>query len=257
MQHDFTLVFETENEYWKRVLEIFEKNESYPKKKVTNRNLHHKFPRSFSKVLGEPVDNEPDNLISLSLADHFLVHYYYYMLAKKGFRQSMATAFTFMAKKGLKYLSPESAEQIAKDYEEAQLISNRAKSEHMKIYYEEHPEYREAISPKGRKLSDETKNKMSESAKKVTTPELCRFRSESKKGKPHPHKGGFQSQAKREKLRQSRMGKSYLKTEFGFKFHEHFGIMQIDDKKLYNREYWYYRKYGMCKWERLNGEENK
>lgn len=249
MKHDFSQVFETENEYWLRVLEIFEKNESYPKKKVSNRNLHHKFPRSFSKALGEPIDNDPDNLISLSLADHFLVHYYYYMLAKKGYRQSMATAFTFMAKKGLKFVSPETAEAMAKDYEEAQLISARAMSDYMKNYYNEHPEYREAISPIGRKLSDETKTKMSESAKKAATPELCKFRSESKIGKPHPHKGGFQSQSKRDKISLAHKGKSYLKTEFGRKFHEHFGITQVEDKKLYAREYNYYRKYGICKWE--------
>ena len=127
MQHDYSLVFETDNEYWDRVLEIFAKNEKYPKKRVSNRNLHHKFPRSFSKMLGEPVDNDSDNLISLSLADHFLVHYYYYLLAKKGFRQRMATAFTFMAKKGLKYMTPETAEQMAKDYEEALPIAKLSK----------------------------------------------------------------------------------------------------------------------------------
>jgi len=253
MKHDFTEVFETENEYWLRVLEIFEKNESYPKKKVSNRNLHHKFPRSFSKALGEPVDNDPDNLISLSLADHFLVHYYYYMLAKKGYRQSMATAFTFMAKKGLKFISPETAEKMAKDYEEAQLISARANSDFMKKYYKEHPEYREAISPIGRKHSDETKKKMSESSKKAATPELCKFRSESKIGKPHPHKGGFQSQAKRDKIGLAHKGKSYITTEFGRKFHEHFGITQIEDKKLYAREYDYYKKHGICKWEIIDG----
>lgn len=127
MEHDYSVVFETDNEYWNRVLEIFDKNEKYPKKKVSNRNLHHKFPRSFSKMLGEPVDNDPDNLISLSLADHFLVHYYYYLLAKKGFRQRMATAFTFMAKKGLKFMTPETAEQMARDYEEAQVIASQFK----------------------------------------------------------------------------------------------------------------------------------
>ena len=261
MKHDFSQVFETENEYWLRVLEIFEKNESYPKKKVSNRNLHHKFPRSFSKALGEPVDNDPDNLISLSLADHFLVHYYYYMLAKKGYRQSMATAFTFMAKKGLKYISPETAEAMAKDYAEAVEISKKIWTEEekkkmsnrAKEYYNNHPEYREAISAKGRKHSEETKQKMSESAKKAATPELCKFRSESKIGKPHPHKGGFQSQSKRDKISLAHKGKSYLKTEFGRKFHEHFGITQVEDKKLYAREYNYYRKYGICKWEINNG----
>ena len=125
MPHDFSIVFDTESPYWQKVLDIFNKNEKYEKKVVSNRNLHHKFPRSFSKKLGEPVDNDKENLISLSLADHFLVHYYYYLLAKKGFRQPMATAFTFMAKKCLKYITPETAEYIAQDYEEAKTISHK------------------------------------------------------------------------------------------------------------------------------------
>lgn len=174
MQHDYSLVFETDNEYWNRVLEIFAKNEKYPKKRVSNRNLHHKFPRSFSKMLGEPVDNDSDNLISLSLADHFLVHYYYYLLAKKGFRQRMATAFTFMAKKGLKYMTPETAEQMAKDYEEAEVISNKFNSEMMK----------------GREVSDETRKKLSEMKKgkklKPLTDEHKRKISEGNKGKHGP-----------------------------------------------------------------------
>lgn len=167
MTHDFSIVFDTENPLWKnRVIEIFEKNEKYEKKVVSNRNLHHKFPRSFSKKMGEPVDNDKDNLISLSLADHFLVHYYYYLLARKGYRQSMATAFTFMAKKGLKYMTPETAEAMAKDYEEAQCIADQAQSERMK----------------SRVLSDETRHKMSESRKGHTfTEEHRRKMSEARK----------------------------------------------------------------------------
>ena len=52
MQHDFSIVFDTDNEYWQRVLDIFAANESYPKKNTKGRELHHKFPRSFSKKLG-------------------------------------------------------------------------------------------------------------------------------------------------------------------------------------------------------------
>lgn len=124
MTHDFSTVFDTDNPLWQRVLEIYEANEKYDKKILSGRNLHHKFPRSFSKKLGEPIDNDKDNLISLSLADHFLVHYYYYKLAKKGYRQSMATAFTLMARKSIKYMTPDTAEMIAKDYEEANEISH-------------------------------------------------------------------------------------------------------------------------------------
>lgn len=168
MTHDFSICFEIENPLWQRVLEIFEKNEKYDKKIVKNRNLHHKFPRSFSKILGEPVDNDKDNLISLSLADHFLVHYYYYLLAKKGFRQRMATAFTFMAKKSLKYISPETAEAMAKDYNEAQKTANMYRSE----------------LGKKQKISKETRKKMNENRIKTQqTAEYKRKQSESHKNK--------------------------------------------------------------------------
>lgn len=117
--HDYSKVFDTDNELWQRVLEIYEANEKYPKKIVSGRNLHHKFPRSFSKKLGEDVDNDKDNMVSLSLSDHFLIHYYYYKLARTGYKQSMAMAFSLMAKKQLKYISADTAESMAKDYEEA------------------------------------------------------------------------------------------------------------------------------------------
>lgn len=163
MTHDFSLVFETENPLWQRVLDIFEKNEKYEKKIVKNRNLHHKFPRSFSKIFGEPIDNDKDNLISLTPSDHFLVHYYYYKLAKKGYRASMALAFRLMARDKMKTISPETAEAIAKDFE-------TAKNEY--------------------KHSKETKKKMSVSAKKAITSELRKMRSETQKGEPHPHNSG-------------------------------------------------------------------
>lgn len=196
MEHDFNIVFETDNPYWQRVLDIFAKNEKYEKKVVSNRNLHHKFPRSFSKLLGEPVDNDKDNLISLSLADHFLVHYYYYLLAKKGFRQSMATAFTFMAKKGLKYMTPETAEAMAKDYADARAIANQTQSERMKEIMKGKnlgkvlsPESRVKISDamKGRKFSEEHRRKIGDSWKgRKHTDETKLKMSQSMKGK---HKG--------------------------------------------------------------------
>lgn len=166
MTHDFSIVFDTENPLWNRVIEIFEKNEKYEKKVVSNRNLHHKFPRSFSKKLGEPIDNDKDNLISLSLADHFLVHYYYYLLARKGYRQSMATAFTFMAKKCLKYMTPETAEAMAKDYEEAKCIANQGRP------FTDETKRKMSEAKKGRKcrpFTEEHKRKISESVKKRWT----------------------------------------------------------------------------------------
>lgn len=217
MQHDFSEVFETDNELWQRVLEIFERNEKYDKKVVSNRNLHHKYPRSFSKRKGEPVDNDKDNLISLSLADHFLVHYYYYLLAKKGYRQAMATAFTFMAKKGLKYLTPETAEAMAKDYAEAKAISHIMDDE-----------IKNKISNtlKGHDVSDETRNKISSSSM-----------------------GKKMSDNAKDKIAKTML--TVVRSDFGKKFKEHYGpdYGSGPTHSLYTKEYRYYKKHGKCSWE--------
>lgn len=170
MQHDFSIVFETDNELWQRVLDIFAKNEKYEKKIVKNRNLHHKFPRSFSKALGEQVDNDKDNLISLSLADHFLVHYYYYLLAKKGYRQAMSLAFRLMARKGMKYITPETAEAIAKDYEVACTVANQYIAEaHRGKHHSEDTKIKMPESHKGKNLgkhhTEEVRKRIAEKVK--------------------------------------------------------------------------------------------
>lgn len=188
MEHDFSIVFETDNPYWQRVLDIFAKNEKYEKKVVSNRNLHHKFPRSFSKLLGESVDNDKDNLISLSLADHFLVHYYYYLLAKKGYRQSMATAFRLMARKGLKYLTPGTAEAMAKDYAEAKAIADQYVGDVWK----------------GKHHTEETKAKMSESQR--SSGKCVEWRDklhEMNKGHTAWNKGKKYSEEHKQKLREA------------------------------------------------------
>ena len=205
MQHNFDEVFDTSSPYWQRVLDIFDKNEKYEKKVVKNRNLHHKFPRSFSKKLGEEVDNDKDNLISLSLADHFLVHYYYYKLAKKGYRQSMATAFTFMAKKSIKYMSPDTAEMIAKDYEEANTIVNKVRMKG----HRQSEETRQKLSDvnKGHTVSVETRKKLSDAHKGKSLPEEQRRKmSESMKGK---NLGKIRSTAARKKMSELKKGKRW------------------------------------------------
>lgn len=218
MTHDFNLVFDTDNELWQRVLEIFNNNEKYPKKIVEERNLHHKFPRSFSKKLGEAVDNDKDNLVSLSLSDHFLVHYYYYKLARTGFKQSMAMAFSLMAKKQLKYISPETAEMMAKDYEEAKKVgpmSEETKNKLSKAHIDKSP------WNKGKSMSQETKRKMSESFK------------------PHNHTDESRNN----------ISNSLIRTEFGRKFKEHYGLFKRDNLKLYYYESYYYKKHGKCRWK--------
>lgn len=237
MTHDFSIVFETENPLWKRVLEIFEKNEKYEKKIIKNRNLHHKFPRSFSKIFGEPIDNDKDNLISLTPSDHFLVHYYYYKLAKKGYRASMALAFRLMARDKMKTISPETAEAIAKDFEiaknEYKPTEETLKKISEKLKGKPKPKVSKALL--GKHHSEETKKKMSVSAKKAATPELCQLRSETQKGKPHPHKSGR---------------KGLPISEFGKLFYDHYGFTSSGHTVLYRQELHFWKEHDKhCSWE--------
>ena len=180
MKHNWENYFDISSEYWKKVEKIYEDSESFPKKVVKDRNLHHKFPRSFSKKDGIDIDNDDDNLVSLSLADHFRVHYYLWKCSKKGYRGMMAKAFVLMRKKMVAYASDETIEQLAKDYETAMKEAAEAmKGKHRS----EESKKKMSEAHKGQKHSEETKKKMSESGKgKKMSEESKKKMSEAKKG---------------------------------------------------------------------------
>ena len=192
MIHNWENYFDISSEYWKKVEKIYEENESFPKKVVKERNLHHKFPKSFSKKDGTYIDNDKDNLVSLSLADHFRVHYYLWKCSKKGYRGMMAIAFTLMRKKAVVYATDETIEQIAQDYENAmkdaaEVISKAHKGR--PVSEEAKKKISEAM--KGHPVSEETKNKLSESNKgKHHSTETRKKISEGNKGK---HTGEYNS----------------------------------------------------------------
>ena len=166
MKHKWENYFDTCSEYWKKVEKIYEENESFPKKVVKERNLHHKFPRSFSKKDGVDIDNDEDNLVSISLADHFRVHYYLWKCAKKGYRGMMAKAFIFMRKKAVAYATDETIEQLAKDYEEAMKEAAEASSKARKgKKHSEEAKKKIAEAHKGKKHSEEAKKKIGEANK--------------------------------------------------------------------------------------------
>lgn len=228
MTHNYSLVFDTENPYWQRVLEIFKNNEHYEKKKVSGRNLHHKFPKSFSRILNEDEDNDKDNLISLSLADHFLVHYYYYLLAKKGFKQTMATAFTFMARTSVKFISPETAEEIAKDYAEAKKIADRCSSieQKGKKLPKELVE-KIAAGHRGLKRKAESINRQKETMKKLFTSKEFKEKMSNAHKHTHPHKSGR---------------KGLPISEFGKIFYAHFGYLGRENLVQYRKELHFWRE---------------
>ena len=210
MEHNWENYFDISSEYWKKVEKIYEDSEHFPKKVVKDRNLHHKFPRSFSKKDGAEIDNDEDNLVSLSLADHFRVHYYLWKCAKKGYRGMMAKAFVFMRKKMVKYASDETIEQLAKDYEAAMKEAAEAHSKVMKgennpMYGKHHSEEsRKKMSElqkghtawnKGKQLSAETRKKISEGNKVKRT------------GKDNQNYGNHLSAETRKKISEAMKGK--------------------------------------------------
>ena len=191
MIHNWENYFDTSSEYWLKVEKIYEENESFPKKVVKERNLHHKFPRSFSKKDGAGVDNDDDNLVSLSIADHFRVHFYLWKSALKGYRGMMAKAFVFMRKKMVKYATDETIEQLAKDYETAMKEAYEASSK----------------AQKGKHLSEEMKKKMSEAKKGHLVSEATRNKmSKAQKGRPSPLKGKHQSEETKNKRSEALKG---------------------------------------------------
>lgn len=220
MIHNWENYFDTSSEYWKKVEKIYEENESFPKKVVKDRNLHHKFPKSFSKKDGAEIDNDEDNLVSLSLADHFRVHYYLWKCSKVGYRGLMAIAFVFMRKKMVKYASDETIEQLARDYENimkeaAEAISKEKKGKHLseetrrKLSEARKGKYTgEKHSMYGKHHSDESKKKMSEAHKNMSE-ETKKKMSEAHKGQTAWSKGKKFSEEHKKKLSEAHKGKHH------------------------------------------------
>lgn len=219
MIHNWENYFDISSEYWKKVEKIYEENESFPKKVVKDRNLHHKLPRSFSKKDDVDIDNDEDNLVSLSLADHFRVHYYLWKCSKKGYRGMMARAFTLMRKKAVVYATDETIEQIAKDYEEAMREVAEAHSKVMKGYkHSEESKKKNSEAHKGKKLSAETRKKISEARKgkyagednpmygKHLSAETRKKMSEAHKGEKHPMYGKKHSEETKKKISEAKKG---------------------------------------------------
>ena len=205
MIHDFSKVFDTDNPEWQKVLEIFERNECFDKKKTPGRALHHKFPKSFSKMLNEEIDNEPDNLISLEYKDHFLLHYYYYRLAKEGgCKQRMALAFKYMVEAdGMpkEEINDKNLEVFMEAYNDATIKA-------CELYSSIH---------KGKTISEEQKKIIAETMRnRIWTDEQRKRMSEQRKGRKlsdyqkqklkEANTGRICSEETREKIRQSNLG---------------------------------------------------
>lgn len=198
MEHKWENYFDTESEYWKKVQEIYKENDNYPKVVVSGRNLHHKFMKTFSRLEGAPIDNDKDNLVSLSEGDHLLVHWLLWKCTLKGYRTRTANAVRLMYRKSLKYLSLETVEMIAKDW---QTINHRKMSKETKKKMVE--------SKKGKPKSEEHKRKIGLSNKGKKRPDLAEYNRKNKKGKPSPMKGKHHSEETKTKISKSKNNKHW------------------------------------------------
>ena len=195
MEHDFSKVFDTDNPLWQEVIAIFEANKEFPAKRVRKRALHHKYPRSFCKLCEEPVDNDKDNLISISFHDHFMLHYYYYVLAKPKFKSLMALAFRYMVDSKVDSItnieSSELASNLADAYEQAKIESIEFTANRLKGRPKpDEQRAKIAATLTGRKRDPEIARKAARTRNARTgghwTPEQRAHLSEVRRGKPHP-----------------------------------------------------------------------
>ena len=198
MNHKWENYFDTESEYWKKIQKIYEENDNYQKVVVKNRNLHHKFMKSFSRLEGTEIDNDKDNLVSLSEGDHFLVHYYLWKCTKTGFKNRTALPVRLMYKKAAKYITDEIAETIAKEWTCKGYKGQKLSEETKKKMSEAH---------KGKKFSEEHKKKLSEAKKDNQAFKGKHHSEEARKKISKGHKGIKLCEEHKKKISESKKGK--------------------------------------------------
>ena len=197
MTHNWEKYFDTSSNYWTKLQELYKVNDKYPKIIVKGRELHHKFLRCFSRLEGTEIDNDKENLVSLSCGEHFLAHWLLWKCTNTGYRRYTSRPVIFMYKKSLKYITDEIAELVASGWKQFDLSLSEETKRKM------------SEAKKGKHLSEETKRKISEVHKgKPKSEEWKRKQSESRKGEGNPNYGKHLSEETKRKLSEAKKGKS-------------------------------------------------
>jgi hypothetical protein len=72
-----------ENEYLDKYVVLVERHYGvHPRKCLTNR--HHIIPKAWFKLNDKPINNDPNNLVTLPYREHVLAHYYLCLCTKGG-----------------------------------------------------------------------------------------------------------------------------------------------------------------------------
>lgn len=214
------------NQHFVAMMNVINKARLFPPE---NGHKHHIIPRCWFKLYGLEVDNSDKNLVLLSKEDHAKVHKLAKLCVKDIrmiCRMAYASHWLGMPDNGGYTISEETKKKIS----EAQI---------------------------GKKLSEETKMKMSDAHKgkkpknfetlakinkgKKRTKDSCEKMSISHKGKPL-------TEAQRKHAAEAHLG--LIRSEFGKKFYDHYGIKRYENKKLYVKEHTFFRRHGFCSWEK-------
>lgn len=118
-QIDLSKYLDIKSKYYEKLMNLYRENEDFPKKVIVGRNLHHKKLRAWSKLDKEDVDNSDENLVSLSVADHILAHYYIWRCAITPYKRAAVHSWYYMSKNLSRYgISDDTLESMIDCYKE-------------------------------------------------------------------------------------------------------------------------------------------
>lgn len=214
------------NQHFVAMMNVINKARLFPPKKG---HKHHIIPKCWFKLNGLEVDNSEKNLVLLSKEDHAKVHKLAKLCVKDTkmiCRMAYASHLLGMPDNGGYTISEETKKKIG----EAQI--GKKLSEETKI--------KMSVSRKGKKPKNfETLAKINKGKKR--TKESCEKMSNSHKGKPL-------TEEQRKHAAEAHLG--LIRSEFGKKFYDHYGIKRFENKKLYVKEHTFFRRHGFCSWEK-------
>lgn len=140
--------------------------------------LHHIVPRCVYKMLNQPEDNSVSNLVNLVYKDHILAHYYLALASSGQMRYNMIASLKFMVGNVLQITADDDL-QKSLNYFISQLDNIQQLYADSKSYQSELTK----VIHTGRKRSEETKKRISESTKKAYSDPILRKKiSEQRKG---------------------------------------------------------------------------
>ena len=222
----------TEGEEYEDLMNIFQtaKNREY----INNKHKHHIVPRHCFNKYNIDIDNSSENLIYLSIGEHCLVHYYYYILGKeKWFKEANNSSWKMLMKIYLGEVYEECKDNIVlmklfcdtidkkeytyKSYERSEETKRKNGDANRGTKNGMYGKCGEKHHFFGKHHSDESKKKMSESHKgqippnkgKPMSEETKKKISESLKGKPSPNKGKHLSEEHKKKLSEAESGEKH------------------------------------------------